>query len=118
MPYLTAEALETDPYGCAFLASVLLEPRSSAGRSLRPHALHGAAARLAALFRQARRTQAQRRIEEALAGNPVADLCVIAQASKLSFRKTQALLRRLELDGVVLLHTTSTGATVVRLVTP
>jgi hypothetical protein len=118
MPYLTAEALETDPYGCAFLASVLLEPRSGAGGSLRPHALHGAAARLAALLRPARRTQALRRIEDALAGNPVADVWVIAHASKLSLRKTRALLRRLEFDGVVLLHTTSTGATVVRLVAP
>jgi hypothetical protein len=116
MPHLTAHALEADPDGCALLDAVLRDPQHAAGP--RPDLLYGAAARLAALFRHARRTEAQARIEHAVAQTPVVDVGVIAQTAKLSFRRTRALLRRLELEGVVLLHTTKTGATVIRLVTP
>ena len=114
MPHLDAEALETDPEGCAFLRAVVREARPRSPTSV----LHLARAKLGSFLRQARRREAQARIREALAASPILDLSAIAEGANLSCRKTRALVERLELQGIVLVHTTRTGTTLVHAIAP
>lgn len=107
MPHLDAQALETDPDGCALLASVLREPTATSSRELRPTVA------VALLRFLRRRHAAARRVSEVLAERRVVDLRTIAASANLSLRQARGVVHRLELHGLVLVQTTS-DSTVVR----